>query len=88
MNPAVPYHSNADWKTLYRAALLETEKGLIKQKISTAVTAILARQKELFGCGGSDEKEALEEALYLLRAYRNAWEHTEPEVGSAAGTAA
>ena len=72
MNPAPRPRSNANWKALYRAAILETEKSVSKQKISLAVTAMLARQKELFGTINSDEKEDLEEALFLLRAYRNA----------------
>jgi hypothetical protein len=57
--------------------------------LAVAETAILARRKELFGCGSSDEKESLEEALYLLGAYRNAWEHAEPEIkGKTAKSAA
>ena len=74
MNPAPRPRSNADWKSLYRAAIRETEKSLAKQKPSAAVTAMLARQKELFGTINSDEKEELEDALYLLRAYRSACE--------------
>lgn len=84
MSTAVPPRPvHADWKTLYHAAILETEKSVVKQKISAAITAVLSRQKELFGCGSSDEKEALEEALYLLRAYRNAWENCEEVSGTA-----
>jgi len=84
--PPRPVHE--DWKTLYRAAIQETERSNIKQKISVAVTAVLARQKELFSSGTSEETEALEEALYLLRAYRNAWESADDVSGSAAKSAA
>ena len=39
---------------------------------------MLSRGRELFGQHGTlEEKEALEDALYALRAFRNAWEHTE-----------
>ena len=78
MNTAVPPCPNADWKTLYRAAILETNKSVIPKKVSEAETAALARGRELFYSGGSsDEKEALEDALYALRAYRSAREHSE-----------
>ena len=89
MSTAIPPRStHSDWKTLYRAAIVETEKSLIKQKLFAAETAVLDRRKELFCCGSSDEKEALEEALYLLRAYRNAWEDGDDASGSAAKSAA
>ena len=73
-----PRPTHADWKTLYRAAILETNKNLIPQKVSEAETAILARGRELFyGEGTTEEKEALEEVLYVLRAFRSALEHAE-----------
>lgn len=68
----------AEWKALYRAAILETDKSLIPQKVSAAETAIQARARELFGTYGTgDEKESLKEALYVLHAFRAALEHTE-----------
>jgi hypothetical protein len=74
--PPCPTHT--DWKTLYRAAILETNKNVIPQKVSEAERAALARGRELFyGEGTPEEREALEEALYALRAFRSAWEHTE-----------
>jgi hypothetical protein len=84
--PSPPVRS--DWKALYRAAFLETGKSLIKEKVSAAETAVLARRKELFACAGGDEKEALEEALYLLRSYREAGSHAGPEITAKAGKAA
>ncbi len=40
----------------------------------------LARGRELFYGGGTSEREeSLDDALYALRAYRTAWEHTEAE---------
>jgi len=72
--PPIP----AEWKTLYRAAILETNKNLIPQKVSAAETAIQARARELFGTyGNGEEKESLHDSLYLLRALRTALEHTE-----------
>ena len=74
--PPCPNH--ADWKTLYRAAILESDKNIISRRVSEAETAILARGRELFyGDGAPEEQEALEDALYTLRALRTAWEHAE-----------
>ena len=74
--PPRPVH--ADWKSLYRAAILEPDKSVIRQKVFEAEAAVLARGRELFYVGGtSEEKESLEDALYLLRAYRSAWESAE-----------
>jgi hypothetical protein len=39
---------------------------------------VLTRGRELFYSGGtSEEQEHLEDALYALRAFKSAWEHTE-----------
>jgi hypothetical protein len=85
--PPRPVH--ADWKTLYQAAILEPDKSVMRQKVCQAEAAILERARELFyGCGTSEEKESLEDALYLLRAYRDASEHADDVTGSAAKSAA
>jgi hypothetical protein len=44
--PSCPDHG--DWKTLYRAAILETNKNVIPQKVSEAELVVLARGRELF----------------------------------------
>lgn len=67
-----------EWKTLFRAAILETDKRLVQQRVLAAEAAVLARQRELFyGHGTLEEKSAIEDALYALRAYKTAWQHTE-----------
>ena len=79
MTPAVPPCLNL-WKTLYRAAILETNKRVLPQRVSEAEEAVRARGREIFygeGNGTSEEKEALDDALYALRAFRTAWQHTE-----------
>ena len=41
---------------------------------------MLARGREIFygdGAPEEEEKEALENALYALRAFRSAWQHAE-----------
>jgi len=43
-----------------------------------AVLTVLAREREVLHTeSDSDEQEALEDALYLLRAYKSAWQHTD-----------
>jgi hypothetical protein len=85
--PPRPVHS--DWKSLYRAAILETDRGVIRQKVCEAEPAVLTRARELFYNGGkNEEKESLDDALYLLRAYRNAWDHADDVSGKAAKSAA
>ncbi len=75
-----PCLDHGDWKALYRAAILERNKNAIQQKVCEAESAILARGRELFYAGGTrEEQESLEDALYALRAYRSAWEHTDVE---------
>jgi len=75
--PFQPKHT--DWKTRYRAAILETNRSVIPQRVSEAEEAVLARGREIFLCGNRDleEQEALEDALYALRAFKTACQHTE-----------
>jgi hypothetical protein len=83
-SPSNP-NDHGDWKSLYRAAILETNKDVILRKMSEAETAVLARGRELFyGTGTAEEKEALADALYALRAFRSAWEHSAWEHTEAA----
>jgi hypothetical protein len=73
-----PCPNHGDWKSLYRAAILETNKNALQQRVSEAERAVLARGRELFYSGGPrEEQEALEDALYALRAFRSALEHAE-----------
>ena len=71
----VPRTARADWRALYKAAILETRRTDVARRVSEAETAVLARGREAFYSGASlEEKEALEDALYILRAYRTASE--------------
>lgn len=75
-----PCSNPADWTTLYRAAILETNRNVILQRISAAETSVLARRRELFhNAEMIEERELLEDALYALRAFRTAWQHTEAD---------
>jgi len=85
MTTAFPPRPNRNWRTLYRVAILETNKRVQPQRVSEAEAAVRVRERELFygngtreeGDGTSEEKEALDDALYALRAFKTAWEHTE-----------
>ena len=76
--PFPPCPNDRDWKTLYRAAILERNNNVVPRRVSEAEMAVLARGRELLHSEGTlEEREALEDALYALRAFRSAWEHTE-----------
>jgi hypothetical protein len=79
MNTAsLTYLNRPDWRTLYRAAILETNKSVVPRRVLEAEEAVLARGREIFyGDSTLEEKEALEDALYALRAFRIACHHTE-----------
>jgi len=82
MNSGLPANLNhPDWRTLYRAAILETNKSVLLQRISEAEEAVLSRGREIFYDPASicelEEKEALEDALYALRAFKTSWQNTD-----------
>ena len=68
----------SDWRALYRAAIHERDKSQLHQRISEAEKAVLRRARELlYQRGVSEEREQLDDALYALRAYRNASGHLQ-----------
>ena len=79
MTTALPFClRRIDWRPLYRAAILETNKRLLPQRVSEAEAAVRVREREIFyGNGTPEEKEALEDALYALHAFTTAWQHSE-----------
>lgn len=64
--------SEVAWHDLYQAALFETDRNRIPERIAEAEKAILARIKELFGVTADhiEEDLILDDALYALRALR------------------
>ena len=64
------------WRELYTAALLETDKNRIPTRIAHAEKAIMIRARELFAVGSDsiEEDQALDDALYALRALQNCLE--------------
>jgi len=61
------------WHVLYQAALFETDRNKIPERIAEAEKAILGRIKELFAVTADhiEEDQILDDALYALRALRN-----------------
>jgi hypothetical protein len=67
-----------EWKSLYRAAIFETDRNAIREVVSRAEQAMVARRKEVFREPRTlEEEEALEDALYALRAFKSAESHLE-----------
>ena len=76
MNPQTsPDPGVSRWRQFYRAAILEAGDSILPQRVAEAEQAIVARARELFGATGdhSDEQEALDDALYALRALQTSW---------------
>jgi hypothetical protein len=71
------------WHSLYQAALFETDRAKISERIDLAEWAILDRVKELFAATNDhiEEDQILDDALYALRALRNC---VSPDVDAAA----
>lgn len=62
-----------EWRVLFRTAIFETNDHEMVKKISDAEEAIANRMHELFGKTGPDveeEREALDDATYALRAWK------------------
>ena len=67
-----------NWKVLYLAAIFEKDKILVPQRISAAEKAIIAKGRELLQNHGTpEEKEEIDDALYILRAFRDARRYLE-----------
>jgi hypothetical protein len=62
-----------NWRELYIAALFETDRDRIAARIAEAEQAIVARAREIFSSGADtiEEDQALDDALYALRALQS-----------------
>jgi len=63
-----------DWGKLYRAAVLESDRSKLLQRIEQAEVAILERSRSLSKSPGNDrkEQEVITRALYILNLLRKA----------------
>jgi hypothetical protein len=62
-----------NWRELYTAALFETNNDRVAARIADAEKAIVIRARELFAAGVDtiEEDQALDDALYALRALQS-----------------
>ena len=71
-SPSTRHEVKQDWEKRYRAAILESDRSKLLQRVEDAETAILERSrslsKELANSG--KEQEAITRALYILRPLR------------------
>jgi hypothetical protein len=61
------------WRELYKAALFEPNREKLPERIADAERAIVARARELFASSADtiEEDQALDDALYALRALQS-----------------
>ena len=69
-------HTQVDgrhWRQLYRAAVLNPQGSDLPGRIADAEKAIVCRTRELFRAGVRhiDERDELDEAFYMLRAWES-----------------
>jgi hypothetical protein len=69
----IPQFASSAWRELYRAALFETDRDKIPSRIEEAEKAIIQRARQLFGSSTDtiEEDQALDDALYALRALQH-----------------
>ena len=70
------------WRRLYTAALFEVDSDKLPERIAEAETALIVRARELFHAPGDniEEEEAVDDAMYALRALRNTFQSPRPTV--------
>jgi hypothetical protein len=70
-NETSPSADAKNWRELYIAALFERDREKLPSRIDAAETALLSRGRELFVSHDNiDEAEAVDQALYAIRALR------------------
>lgn len=76
IRPISTLPSKQNWRQLYRVVLFESDKQKLPARLAEAEKALARRTRELFKMSGegSDEWQALDKALYALRALRDCLE--------------
>jgi len=74
------------WKRLYTEALFEIDSSKLPERIAQAEAALVSRARELFHAPGDniEEEQALDDAMYAMRALRSTYQCPRPTVGRAA----
>lgn len=90
MSTGVAVSPSKNWKELYMAALFETDKNSLSERIAKAEWVLALRARELFHTGREllQERQAVDAAIYALHALRRtvtaAAERTRTDGGKAA----
>jgi hypothetical protein len=68
------------WRRLYTAALFEVDSSKLPERIADAEAALIMRARELFHAPGDniEEEEAVDDAMYALKALRNTCQYPRP----------
>ncbi|MFY9676345.1 MAG: hypothetical protein WCB53_15945 [Terriglobales bacterium] len=76
MKNSMPKPETRAWRSLYNAALFEVDGSKLPERIAQAEAALVLRARELFYAAGDniEEEEALDDAMYALRALRNTYQ--------------
>jgi hypothetical protein len=59
-----------EWQKPYRDALVELDKGKLKVRITAAEAVMLRRLREITGSAHDHERQAIEDAMGMLRALK------------------
>ena len=75
MQAVSPLLDGKGWRSLYVAALFESDTVKLPERIAEAEQALVLRARELFHATGDniEEEEALDNAMYSLNALRGAY---------------
>lgn len=87
MSTGVAVSPSKSWKELYRAALFETDKNRVSERIANAEWALALRARELFHTGREhlQERQAVDAAIYALHALRRTAASAEGRKGTDEG---
>jgi hypothetical protein len=80
-----PSNGVQHWRELYVAALFETDQQRLSSRIAEAERALMMRADELFAMSGdnSEQCQAVDDALYALRALSTCLGLKSPELEAA-----
>jgi hypothetical protein len=79
------YDDVQDWRELYVSALFETDQQKLPSRIAEAERVLMRRADELAVMSGdnSEQSQAVDDALYALRALSNCFELNTRELEAA-----
>lgn len=90
MSTGVATSPSKSWKELYMAALYETDKSRMSERIANAEWALALRARELFHTGKEhlQERQAVDAAICALHALRRTVTSAAEKKGTDEGKAA